>query len=419
MFTRSLVGRSAPTVVLVATLLLAACGQVLPTPSPGGSTLGTRTPPPVIDNLRVSVIQRDLEAPWDIAFAPDGTMFVSERRIGIKVYASGTEGAELLASAEVPDLRTFGEAGVMGVAIDTDFASFPYLYVCASRDADGETGPAPWRNELLRYRVTAEHQLEFEGPVFDELIVANRQHDGCGVEMDSIGTLWMSTGDALRNALLESQQTDTFNGKVLHLNRDGTPASGNPGLPGNEGPTLVYSLGHRNSQGLAIHPETGEVYAIEHGPHADDEINHLRAGGNYGWPCYTSVDTPNKPPLPAECRPASEYLPPAWASGDTTLATSGGVFLSHELWGEWEGDLIVTTLREKDLRRFSLDADRDRFQMEQTLLDESYGRLRAAVIGPDGALYVTTSNVPNAGSAGASLPPTQTIDVILRIEPVD
>ncbi len=427
MRSRSILHRPVWIAIAVAGLTLAGCGQDRPTPTPGGSgraepsapgtTSPTPTPPPVIDDLRVTVIQRGLEAPWDIAFAPDGTMFVSERRIGLKVYASGEKDADLLSSAEVPDLRTFGEAGVMGVAIDTDFESFPFLYVCASRDADGESGPAPWRNELLRYRVTPDHELEFEGPVFDELIIANRQHDGCAVQTDADGTIWMSTGDALGNVQLRSQQTDNFNGKILHLNRDGTPAEGNPTLPGNDGPTLVHSFGHRNPQGVAIHPETGETYNVEHGPTVNDEINHARAGGNYGWPCYSSVDTPNRPPLPPECGPSSDYLPPAWASGEATIATSGAVFLTHERWGSWNGNLIVTTLKEKDLRRFAISADGESFQMEETLIDEAYGRLRAAVIGPDGALYLTTSNIPNAGGADSSPPPPQTNDVILRIVP--
>jgi glucose/arabinose dehydrogenase len=416
---RSLAARSPWLAVALTGLLLAACGQDRPTATTAGSAGPTLTPPPVIDDLRVTVIQRGLEAPWDIAFAPDGSMFVSERRIGLKVYASGDEGAELLASAEVPDLRTFGEAGVMGVAIDADFESFPYLYVCASRDADGEEGPAPWRNELLRYRVTPERQLEFEGSVFDEMIIANRQHDGCAVQADTDGTIWMSTGDALGNQELRSQLTDGFNGKVLHLNRDGTPAEGNPTLPGNDGPTLVFSYGHRNPQGVAIHPETGEVYNVEHGPRVNDEINHPRSGGNYGWPCYSGADTPNRPPLPPECGSPGDYLPPAWASGERTIATSGAVFLSHDLWGDWRGSLIVTTLKEKDLRRFSLAADGETFQMEQTLVDDAYGRLRAAVIGRDGALYVTTSNIPNAGRPDASPPPPQANDVILRIAPTD
>ncbi len=420
-------------ILIVAGLLLAACGQDQPTPSAsgsgpsavsqppsaGGSVPASPTPPPVIDGLDVTVIQRELEAPWDIAFAPDGTMFVSERRIGIKVFASGKEGAELLASAEIPDLRTYGEAGAMGVAIDVDFEANPYLYVCASRDADGEAGPEPWRNELVRFRVTPERQLEFDGTVFDELIVANRQHDGCAVQMASDGTIWMSTGDALGNEHLESQLTDTFNGKILHLNRDGTPAQGNPTLPGNDGPTLVHSYGHRNPQGLAIHPQSGEVYNAEHGPTVNDEINHSMAGGNYGWPCYTSVDTPNRPPLPAECGPPTDYLPPAWASGESTLATSGIVFLDHPRWGAWNGNLIVSTLKEKDLRRLILSADGESFRMEETLIDEAYGRIRAAVMGPDGALYVTTSNIPNAGQPNVSQPPRQLNDVILRIVPSD
>ncbi len=133
----------------------------------------------------------------------------------------------------------------------------------------------------------------------------------------------------------------------------------------------------------------GLVIAAEHGTDVDDELNVIVNGGNYGYPCFTGASTPG--PIPDGCGPASDFLAPAWASGAPTLATSGAVFLVGSSWGDWEGDLIVSTLKEEDLRRFSVSSA-GAVTFEETLLDGRFGRLRAVVIGPDGALYVSTTN---------------------------
>jgi glucose/arabinose dehydrogenase len=304
---------------------------------------------------------------------------------------------------------------VMGMAVDADFDRHPFLYVCASRDPDGESGDAPWRNELLRYRIDGEG-VKFDGPVFESRIQANRQHNGCGVEADADGRIWMTVGDALQ-AQRGGPQLDNLNGKVLRVNRDGTVPEDNPTLFGRVG--LPYSIGHRNPQGIALDPTGGPPYTAEHGPNVNDEVNRIVPGGNYGWPCYTGADA-----LPADiggherleidCGEPSDYLAPAWASGDVTLATSGIVILSGDLWGSWSGNIIVATLKEQDLRRFEV-RENGSLELVETLLNEQFGRLRAVVIGPDGALYVTTSNARNLSRAGMTPAPDNENDVIIRI----
>ena len=150
----------------------------------------------------------------------------------------------------------------------------------------------------------------------------------------------------------------------------------------------MYSLGHRNPQGLAFAPD-GAVWEVEHGTDENDEVNLLQPGGNYGYPCFTGADATG--PIPDRCGPASDYLAPAWASGSPTLATSGATFLIGPEWRDWEGDLVVSTLKEEDLRRFSVGADGE-VTLAETLLDDRFGRLRAVVIGPDGGLDVSTAN---------------------------
>lgn len=331
------------------------------------------------DPVRAEVVQDGLEHPWDIAFAPDGRMLVTERAGRVLVFASGEPGAALLHAATVPDVRAEAESGLMGIAVDGDA-----VFVCASRDPGGDGGE-PWRVELLRSSLATDATLA----PFEVVPIGEAQggpsHQGCAVEvLDS--HLWVTIGEANQPAGdNRAQDPDSLNGKVLRLNLDGPVPDDNPFG------SAVYSLGHRNPQGIAMSP-SGLVLAAEHGTDVNDEVNVIVAGGNYGYPCVTGASDPG--PIPDGCGPASDYLPPAWASGSPTLATSGATFLIGPDWGDWEGDLIVSTLKEEDLRRFSVSSS-GVVTPEQTLLDGRFGRLRAVVIGPDGALYVSTSNGPD------------------------
>lgn len=393
-----------PAILGLATLALVACTAETPLATPSIA-------------LDVTVVQEGLSIPWDIAFAPDGRMFVSERAGRIRVYASGEPRAELLQTIEVPDVRAVGESGVMGMDVDAEFDEFPFLYVCASRDLDGDGEGSPWRNELLRFQVT-DTDVTFEGTVFDSTIRANRQHNGCAVEADADGHIWMTTGDGLE-ARAGWPQLDNLNGKVLRVNRDGTAPEDNPTLFGRVG--LPYTIGHRNPQGIALDPAGGPPYTAEHGPTVDDEVNRIVVGANYGWPCYTGEDAfpediGGHEALEIDCGPPSDFLPPAWATGDATIATSGLAFLDGDAWGAWDGNIVVAALKEQELRRF-LVSDDETLEPVETLLNEEFGRLRAAVLGPDGALYLTTSNSGNFSDEGMTPAPEAENDVVVRIAP--
>jgi glucose/arabinose dehydrogenase/putative cell wall-binding protein len=345
-------------------------------------------------------VQDGLVIPWDLAFAPDGTMFVTERAGKIRVYASGSPDAPLLHTTTVPFVRSEHESGLNGIAVDVNFASNRFVYVCASRDPlPNETvdNDANWTNQVLRYRVTTQRTLVESTVIFDDARAAF-QHNGCSVEMDASGRLWVGIGDARQP--MDAQDPASNNGKILRMERNGSIPVDNPIMPGAGARSLVYSMGHRNPQGIAFQPGTSRVYASEHGPNENDEINLILPGGNYGWPCYTGTATPF---TPAGCQPANQYLAPAWASGTPTIATSGITFLGHASWGEWRGSAVVMQLKQQDARRFVPSANGATMTQADLFLDGEYGRLRAAVQAPDGALYATTSN----GSD----------DVVLRIVP--
>jgi glucose/arabinose dehydrogenase len=382
--------------MLACALLAAACtsaGSGVPHPTARGEPGDVFTFEP---GLEVTILQDDLAVPWDLAFTPDGRMLVTEREGRITVFASADPGAELLGSVEIADALRLGEGGGLGIAIDRDFATFPFAYVCATRDFDGADGPMPAENQLLQYRIGSGADVVLEGVILGGMR-AHEHHDGCAVEMDAEGRIWLTMGDA-NTARTDNlaQDPSSLNGKVLRINRDGSIPDDNPVMPGTAEPSAVYSMGHRNPQGIALRPD-GLVMEAEHGTDRDDEVNHIVPGGNYGYACWSASDTigpaqEQEGPAKDGCGPAADYLPAAWASGLPTIATSGATFLTGSAWGNWEGDLVVSTLKESDLRLFEVVEGGATATQAAVLLNGEFGRLRAATIGPDGALYLTTSN---------------------------
>jgi glucose/arabinose dehydrogenase len=320
--------------------------------------------------LTVTILQSGLRLPWDVAPLPDGRMLVSERAGNLLVYQSTAPGAPRLANNPVVGTRENGEGGLMGIAVDPDFAANSFIYVCASRDDEGQ-----YRNQVLRYKLVGNF-IAFDGFVIRRGMAAAGNHNGCRLRFGPDRKLWITMGDAgnLRNG----QDPNALNGKVLRVNTDGTIPTDNPVIPGSAGRSAIYTWGNRNPQGLAFEPGTGVPYEVEHGDDTHDEINILVAGANYGYPLFRGpVGRPG-------------YVDPAWSSGNVTLATSGADFVVGPQWGAWSGSLFVAQLKETDLRRFELFAGTVR--QTNILFDNTYGRLRSVVFGADGALYLTTSN---------------------------
>ncbi len=348
--------------VLLFGILLAAC-------SSGRAADATRTAgaPALVD----TVIQSDLSVPWDIAFAPDGRMFMTERIGNIVMFESAKPNAKRAAVMMVPNVHAMGEAGLMGIALDPDFAANGFLYVCASR-MDG----ADWRNQILRYRATTD-AISFDAYVIRSGAQASSVHDGCRLRFGPDGKLWATMGDDGNGRL--AQDPSSLNGKVLRMNTDGTVPADNPLLPGATARTYAYSMGHRNPLGLTFQPETGALFEIENGATANDEINVIAAGKNYGWPDQEGFGGT-----------AKGFVDPIWTTGSVTYATTGATFVTGDRWGPWSGSLFLVTLKEQDLRRFAVNGTT--VIPKEVLLDQKYGRLRSVVQGPDGAIYVTTSN---------------------------
>jgi glucose/arabinose dehydrogenase len=359
------VATGAPPSAAAATASLA---RVAPAPSPTASP--TPTPVPKPPALTDSPVQSGLRLPWDLAFAPDGRMFVTERAGNVLVFESGATNARRIGHFSLPDVRSTGESGLMGIAFDPDFSRNGFLYLCASRVDEGE-----FRNQVLRLKVTG-NEMAIDGYVIRSGMRAAVAHDGCTVRFGPDGKLWVSMGDSTVSRL--AQDTGSLNGKILRVNTDGSIPPDNPVLPGRSAPSAIWSYGHRNPQGLAFQPGTGAIFEVEHGADTHDEINVLEKGANYGWPIVEGPD------------PQHRFTDPVWTSGDVTIANSGATFVTGQMWGTWSGSLFTAQLKEADLRRYVVEGTK--VTRAEILLKNRYGRLRSPALGPDGALYITTSN---------------------------
>jgi glucose/arabinose dehydrogenase len=325
---------------------------------------------------RVTVVVGGLEVPWALAFAADGRLFVTERPGRVRVVRDGRLEPAPIATLPV---TARGEAGLMGLALDPGFARSGRLYVCYTTE---KAGRMINRVSGLTLR---EGQSPAERVLIDDIPGAG-VHDGCRLKFGPDGKLYATTGDAVESRL--PQRRDSLAGKILRLNADGSLPADNP-FPGSP----VYSLGHRNPQGLAW-DGAGRLWAPEHGPSGlpccHDEINLIRPGANYGWPeVYGRAGN-------------ARYVDPAAESGLRTWAPSGAAILGEVLY--------VAALRGARLLRFRVQADGSLAALP-ALLEDGYGRLRDVVAGPDGALYVTTSNRDGRGT------PARDDDRILRVVP--
>ena len=220
------------------------------------------------------------------------------------------------------------------------------------------------------------------------------RHSGCRPTLGDDGLLYVGTGDSADPAA--PQDRGNLGGKVLRLDpATGEAAEGNPFADADDArEQLVYSYGHRNVQGVAVRPGTGEIWTAEHGPSFDDEVNLITAGANYGWdPAQGGEESSYDESVPmTDTERYPDAVEAAWSSGETTEAICGAAFLEGEAWGEREGMLAITALKGAKLLLLRLDGDSvTQVEIPEDLVDE-HGRLRAARTGPDGALYVTTSN---------------------------
>lgn len=330
------------------------------------------------DDLRADVIADHLDTPWEMTFAPDGRMFFTERPGAISVIPPGGSRQILLKLDSV--VEEIGESGLFGIALDPDFTSNGYFYFAYTYAAS--KSPLVLYNKLVRYR----EDVTTHRPVFDKVLLdsvdGNYLHNMGALEFGPDGMLYVTVGEHFSPSI--AQDLNSLNGKILRMTRDGDVPQDNP-FPG----SYVYSYGHRNPQGIAFQPGTNALWSTEHGPSEDqgccmDEINHIEAGKNYGWPAIRGMQQ------------AADMVTPVYISGDTvTWAPTGGIFINE---GDWKGSLVFTGLRGQALYRAVFDSSNPMvIQTVERYLYRKLGRLRNVAEGPDGRLYIAVSNQDGRG----------------------
>ena len=328
---------------------------------------------PSTPELSANKLIGGLDHVWDIGFLPDRTLIFSERSGTISKLIDGRK----VAIENPDDVEPGGEGGLMGIAVDPDFNDSRYVFACFN-STRGDIRVARWAVDQAVEGLTNRTDIITGIPS-----ATSGRHSGCQLEFGPDNNLWVATGDAADES--QPQDRSTLGGKILRVDRDGKAAADNVDGPDKR----VYSYGHRNSQGLALYAKKqGDSFgvSVEHGPSRDDEINQLQPG-NFGWAPGASYD---ENVSMTDVRRFPDAIESVWSSGDTTIAPSGATFLSGEKWGRLNGWLAVSVLKGQKL--MLLNIANGAVDGTRTLFEGEYGRLRAAVLGSDGSLYVSTDN---------------------------
>jgi glucose/arabinose dehydrogenase len=348
----------------------------------------------VAPRLSVEVVTRGLEHGWDVGFLPDGRVLLTERPGRLTLLSAATPGAGVTrVAADLSEVYAVGEGGLLGMVIHPDFADSGLFTTCLDHAENG----VPVDIRLVTWRLSADgRRAERVKNLLTGLPVAvGGRHSGCRLAIAADGALLVGTGDTARGNV--PQDRGSLGGKVLRLNlQTGEPMPDNPFVDSTiVAERYVYSYGHRNIQGVAVRPGTGQIFTAEHGPSVNEEVNLVQPGANYGWdPARGGTGTGYDESVPmTDTDRYPDAVVAVWQSGQTTQAICSATFLDGRQWDEFDGVLVVTALKGAKLLFLTLDeAGAVTAVSIPSETDGPFGRLRASRQGPDGALYVTTTN---------------------------
>ena len=366
-------------------LLAAAHAVILQGLASGHSACAAQTDAPAAPRtaVKVETVAKGLAHPWGLQFLPDGRMLVTERPGRLRIVSR--DGTLSPVIAGVPKVHASGQGGLLDVALAPDFATSQEIFFTFAEPREGGangTSVASGRLELsgsggslANVRVIFRQQPSF----------ASNLHFGSRIVFAEDGTFYLTVGDRYTQKQ-EAQIPSNHLGKIMRLNRDGTPFAGNPKLPGWD--PAIWSIGHRNVQGAARHPETGELWTAEHGARGGDEVNRVRKGLNYGWPVITyGIDYSGAKIGEGTTKAGMEQPLYYW---DPSIAPSGAAFYTGTLFPTWRGNLLVGGLAAQQLSRLVLEGER--IVAEERLLIDLGARIRDVRMGPDGAVWVLTDH---------------------------
>lgn len=333
--------------------------------------------------FRLATLVTGLENPWSLAFLPDGRMLVTERLGRMRLV-----GADFRVDPKVieglPEVAVRGQGGLFDVALHPKYAQNGWIYWAYNAPGAGGWGTALARGKLQGQRMTEVQVLFSMQPK-----TRSSQHFGGRIVFDKSGMLYLTLGD--RGDKDRAQKLDDHAGSVIRLLDDGRVPADNPFARRAGALPEKWTLGNRNMQGAALHPQTGELWTHEHGPQGGDEVNVMRSGLNYGWPVITygvnyglGTRIGEGQSKPGMVQPLHVWVP--------SIAPSGMAFVSGSQFPQWQGNVLVGALRGQMLVRLVLDGEK--VIREERLLQGRAGRIRDVRMGPDGLVYLL-SDSPN------------------------
>jgi glucose/arabinose dehydrogenase len=336
--------------------------------------------------LNIKTILTGYEIIWGMDFFPSGDLIFTEKRG--KIYIKSNEAISEITG--FPVVLTSGQGGLLDIRVHPDYANNGWIYACYAESSPAGGGQL----RLIRFKISDKQVRNIEN-----IFSANGSdtwfgHYGSRIAFDKNKYLYLSIGEGGPgsyggpNTINKNAQDRTSAwGKIHRLKDDGSIPADNPVIPGNTGPTSVYSYGHRNPQGLAIHPETGVIWESEHGPRGGDELNIIIGGANYGWPFYsiginydgTAISSGHKAAGITE--PVFTWTP--------SIGTCGMTFITGSKFKSWNGNLLVSGLATQELYRCTV---KDNMITKAEVLFNNYGRVRNVIQAPDGSIYVSVEN---------------------------
>lgn len=333
--------------------------------------------------VKATVITSSLSSPWGITSLPDGRLLITQK--GGQLRIATTTGVLSNPVTGLPSVNSSGQGGLLGVCIDPQFTTNRMVYWVFAEQVTGGTVTAVAKGRLSN----DETSIENATVIYRANPAANSTlHYGGRILFDANGTLFVSTGErSILSTRPMSQSVTAALGKIVRITTEGLPASGNPTFSGSGALPELYSIGHRNPQGIAIHPETDDLWQSEHGPRGGDEINRVVAGANYGWPVITYGIEYSGEPIGSAIQKQAGMEQPVYY-WDPVISPSGMTFYKGNHIAEWENNLFIGALSGQHIARLVI---RDNKVIgEERLLASEQQRFRDVAQGTDGALYAIT-----------------------------
>jgi len=329
-------------------------------------------------------IATSLTSPWGITSLPDGRLLITEKRGNMRIVSqTGTVGSPING---IPSVNSEGQGGLLGLTLDPQFSTNRMIYWVFSENTSGGTVTAVAKGKLSANETTIENATV----IYRANPAANSTlHYGGRILFDATGNLLVSTGE---RSIIETrplaQSTSAALGKIVRITTNGAPASGNPTFSGANALPELYSIGHRNPQGIALHPVTGDLWQSEHGPRGGDEINLVKPGKNYGWPTITYGIEYGGQPIGGGLTQQNGLEQPTYY-WDPSISPSGMTFYKGNRVPEWQNNLFIGTLNGMHIVRLAIDKN-NKVVGEERLLAGENQRFRDITQGQDGALYAIT-----------------------------